>query len=745
MIKNYNKFLFKMICESVLLTDNQFISLLKKMQKNIIADALIDFIEKKLDIKTNYNGIGLSDKNDEISFIPDTQFQRFLSSGQDPWTKNKSQSKIGRMVRQILNDNGNGMIKDVYIEEFVNLFKSTWDKENSTTRKIEIVKGDDILYWYNETNYFDLSGTLGNSCMRFPSKNNFMQIYAKNPDKISMVILTENGKLLSRSLLWKLEYSSNGYKFLLDRIYTRNDSDFKFVQRWVIDNIVKNESDLGSFQNGNIGVVRCKLDNVEFDKYPYADTFRFLYKKIIDGKIIGGGFASNDSKFKDDSLELLRSEIQSTDGGEEIYTHRFSTHIDAYIPIEEAVYIESIGTYMYKKDAKYSRYANSYYIDGDILFSDSMQDWIPKRYVINNNKFGIIGQGCLINAISEYLGSESNPIEISNEFIGGIDLFKMEEYVDTKDPELNKYFKSYGSPRYSYRLFDKKFMVDDLHGRSYSKLFCFKLFEIDGSIEKNILNNMGHASANYKKYICEIDAKFYNIKIKSDFIYMYYTEYISYTSEKFFFQYKKYINKADLDEDIKRDHMEHTKSIHNYKYNEDPYYRQTINILEKLDEKEISIEELMLSAVSASINKVISDYGIDQIDKKIKYRISEYKINIGDDDVLLIRKLIKPYFLFYLLTEDSSDAETYLRKHISNFDKELSNTIKEKYTESNIDICRYTKIFFNSELRTYARREFEENINKMKDDLGLSISGGDFMYYIIRLCDISNISELDIL
>ena len=84
-----------------------------------------------------------------------------------------------------------------------------------------------------EENYNSGNGTLGNSCMRFREKTEYMSIYSENPDKISLVILTENDKLLARSLLWNVDTcSKSNIKYFLDRIYTERDSDFDFLQKY---------------------------------------------------------------------------------------------------------------------------------------------------------------------------------------------------------------------------------------------------------------------------------------------------------------------------------------------------------------------------------------------------------------------------------------------------------------------------------------------------------------------------------
>lgn len=152
------KLIIESLCESILISSNELRSILYKMRySNDYANILFNMIYYNKDIKTNYNAISISDRNDEISFIPDSQHSKILQDGQDPWTKTKSKSKIGRAVRQILTSNGY-TVTDSDIEKFVNSFKTAWDKEYAP-KKIEIVKSDKIIYWYNEQNYSEEGGT----------------------------------------------------------------------------------------------------------------------------------------------------------------------------------------------------------------------------------------------------------------------------------------------------------------------------------------------------------------------------------------------------------------------------------------------------------------------------------------------------------------------------------------------------------------------------------------------------------
>jgi hypothetical protein len=158
--KRFSDFLMYQLLESILVTDKEFKDTIEEIDsEDHIADVLFGIIDSNKDIKTNYNYLSLSpDKNDEIRFLPDTQYQRFLKAGDDLESKTKSTVLIGRMTRQILKDAGQNFT-DSDIEKFVNSFKSVWDKKHAP-KVLKIVKGEEILKWYNEENYESNKGTL---------------------------------------------------------------------------------------------------------------------------------------------------------------------------------------------------------------------------------------------------------------------------------------------------------------------------------------------------------------------------------------------------------------------------------------------------------------------------------------------------------------------------------------------------------------------------------------------------------
>lgn len=720
------------MCESILVSDDQFVRILKKMPANGIRDIILKFITKEEDVKTNYNGIGISDKNDEISFIPDNQFQRLLSNGEDVWAKNKSKSKIGRMARQLLADN-KIIVSDSNIEEFVNLFKSTWDKAHSTTRKVDIVKGDAILHWYNKDNYLDGLGTLGNSCMRHPSVNKFMKIYANNPDKISMVILTESDKLLARALLWKLDESEKDHKFFLDRIYTRNDSDSSFIHTWVLENIVKKESELGSYSQGSNNRMVCKLQKVLFGEYPYADTFKFLYKKVgNNGKVIGDGMVSNE-RMDEEKKEYVISEMQETDGNENIYTHRHSQFSDIYILREDAAWIDSIDSWMKKEDVKYCKFTNEYFLEEESVYSKSMNDWINKQSSIDHPKFGIILRQSVVRVISKYIGEQTSPFGIAKEMRDmGDDIekyFEVEELLSKRDEDEQEYFRPRVNITYDYRLFNKNLEVIDIHRHKYPDFLCVEVFGIVDNVSRDVLSRVPYVRNRGSNSISEIDAIFYNIKIdKAVSGYVYYTDYISNLEDDFYIKYQDDKDNFTSDEEIKRMHSMFIESIHEYRLSSESYYKSKHTFLKETRNHNMPVDEILFNAAKISMDRALKN--VDILSKLDDYRTP------GNIRSLMV-KLQYPFFIFYIMRNDNSrSAEVDLEYFIKSRYPDISEE-SNKY-----DIYSNTRMIFMNEVRHYTHSEFNSAISDIKDELKLSMGRSDLIDIMVSLSTAENIYKL---
>ena len=199
------------------------------------------------------------------------------------FSQNRQPIRIGRGIRAMLKPSG-VEFTDSQIEDFVNRFKSAWDKMNDVFRNFEVVKGEKIAYWYDRRNYQACTSNLGSSCMSGVEPEYF-DIYVKNPDKISLVILKndDGDKILGRALLWELDTPKITF---MDRIYTSNDSyiplfkDYCYKNGWYHKQ-AQNSSNhhIESKDDKKTEHLFCTLRNSrvgDYDKYPYLDTLKYF-------------------------------------------------------------------------------------------------------------------------------------------------------------------------------------------------------------------------------------------------------------------------------------------------------------------------------------------------------------------------------------------------------------------------------------------------------------------------------------
>ncbi len=310
MINGFDDFIFESyLAESILCFSPRFRKKLNSISDdNNIAKELLDL--EQTDIKSDLTFIDIDEEDfNFLTFIPmknaesiiknhwaydddhglefsitdDIWSNRFDADNKFPrvYTKGRNSIKIGKLVNKI----SQGKYKNVDVERFVNMMKSTRSDKNET---FELVYGKEIPQWYDKDKYFDKStgNILGNSCMRDLRKDAF-KIYEDNPNSVRMLILKLGDKLLGRALIWKLKkVTSKGkeiqYEYFMDRVYVGKDSDYhKFVnyaneKGW----LRKGHNGLGSPDWANYKsmelndvVMTVKVKPIHYEFYPYLDTF----------------------------------------------------------------------------------------------------------------------------------------------------------------------------------------------------------------------------------------------------------------------------------------------------------------------------------------------------------------------------------------------------------------------------------------------------------------------------------------
>jgi hypothetical protein len=218
------------------------------------------------------------------------------------WSSNRQEVKVGRAMRALLKAAGVEFADRDY-EAFVNLYKATIDKMNDKFSYIEVVRGGDIAHWYNNSNYYQRSGTLGSSCMA-GAPESWLEVYTANPE-VGLVIyksMDDTEKIIGRALLWKLR---DGKEFL-DRVYTVNDSDVQLFRDYAKENgwyykQYNNSSDSGMAiapDGSSVNLdLTVNLTDASMDNFPYLDTLKYFNprRKTISNEDTGGCYFLEDT------------------------------------------------------------------------------------------------------------------------------------------------------------------------------------------------------------------------------------------------------------------------------------------------------------------------------------------------------------------------------------------------------------------------------------------------------------------
>jgi hypothetical protein len=145
--------------------------------------------------------------------------------------------------------------------------------------RVEYLTGTQILEGYKRENYQASKSSLGGSCMT--DKLSYLDLYTKNPDKISMVAIKMFDKFVGRCLVW----TTNCGQKIMDKPY--------ICDEWVLskfDEVREKEGYLSFNDVINSMKLFIDLDTTDIDEWPYLDTFMYLtfhQKKVIVEQPVG--------------------------------------------------------------------------------------------------------------------------------------------------------------------------------------------------------------------------------------------------------------------------------------------------------------------------------------------------------------------------------------------------------------------------------------------------------------------------
>jgi hypothetical protein len=212
---------------------------------------------------------------------------RFADLSKLPFTKNRQPGRVGASIQTLLRA-ANVSFSNAEIEQFVNKYKSEFDRFNDAFRNFELVSGDDIHHWYQYQNYLHgkTKGQLSNSCMNSASRR-WLEIYTENPDVCQLLILKDDDqtdKIKGRALVWKLSFPAD--TTYVDRIYTHDDSDLELFkqyiaqQGWMLKKRYTSSTDDSTMiapdgSESRPRYLEVKVQAKEYNGYPYLDTLKW--------------------------------------------------------------------------------------------------------------------------------------------------------------------------------------------------------------------------------------------------------------------------------------------------------------------------------------------------------------------------------------------------------------------------------------------------------------------------------------
>jgi hypothetical protein len=361
---------------------------------SLVAKLLLKKRHDKEDlVEDPINFISVAQDKTKISYLTTDRIAKI----EDPslyWSSSRRFAvKPGGFISKLFKD-----IPAKEVEKFSNLYRAQSNKAKFT---FNVVEGNHIKTYYHINSYAQERGTLGASCMKYDNCQDYLGIYTENTDKVKLlVMLNEYGGLMGRALLWDFETVK-----IMDRIYTIADEEFLFqFKKWATDNgyLYKSEQNWYNtlfFENLSTEKkelkLDIKLDNFQFRRYPYVDTFKFFDEEkglLLNYMPSGDEFrtlcASDGGKYGSDYLVFDDIDRVLRHRGDSVYVRyldirtshsnvNYSEIHDQYILCRHARYDEEIGEYLFNEE--YDRFNNTERINERREYLKKRREEMEKR------------------------------------------------------------------------------------------------------------------------------------------------------------------------------------------------------------------------------------------------------------------------------------------------------------------------------------------------------------------------------
>lgn len=415
----------------------------------IIVNKIKDILPEINDIKSNW----ISYDDQEIIYNARQRSTMKINRFINEVFKNEYESvKLSEEEKEYNKEHGI-LTKPQQLEEFVNKFKSL-----RKPAKFELLKGDDIIDAYNYKSYKNSNGSLGDSCMRHDRCSDYINFYAKNDEKVSLLVLKDredDTKIIGRALVWKLSVPNNRY--FMDRIYTSYEFDVEHFKNYAKENkwLYKYRQNMSEneFIYDTITKEKDYMDLYVYgimdnNTYPYMDTLKY--------------YDSNSGELTNVEHDYFKK-LEDTSGGYEgrnIYS--WEELVDMY-------------TDTILDDFQY--YAQNYF-PGDVWYHIDddrfVQDYIEREidYCYEDFEY-IINEDYIIKYIKKYVSKEElnkglkmvldddYDIELSSiEDLSNEQIFELVEELDIK----YEIAEDYTNNRYSN--YSAKDLMEEIYGSS---------------------------------------------------------------------------------------------------------------------------------------------------------------------------------------------------------------------------------------------------------------------------------------
>lgn len=344
------------IAKELLLADDLVIGyndLYSRLWDRSGVSSVMTVIREKIETLINDEARMLSFRHNafEISYLP--KGKRAIYTSTNTWGReNRQTAKPARLIQKIL-------IREFKCKEFEDF--SNWIKnEMISAGEFVLVSGSAITEYYNEDCYAELTGTLGNSCMRHYECREYFEIYE---DKAKLLICKKEDKILGRAIVWELPEGT-----FMDRIYTCYDYlenqfiDYAQSQKWHYrrNNCLLSDGDYQEWYGpeDNYTDYREYDLTIQLDRnytyVPYIDSFRYYNKdnNTINTSPYKGSYclSNTDGSYGDDDYttfvcEHCGAEIRSHNDDIPFGWH-YSEYEDAYLCDDCAVYCSGLDDYV---------------------------------------------------------------------------------------------------------------------------------------------------------------------------------------------------------------------------------------------------------------------------------------------------------------------------------------------------------------------------------------------------------------